>query len=67
MKASEMRELNMEDLQAELENLKAELFRLRFQHATKQLENPLQLKSVKRNIARVKTIMKEYEMEGANV
>ena len=66
MKTNEMRELNMEELQTELENLKSELFRLRFQHATNQLENPQQLKIVKKNIARVKTVMKEYEMEGAN-
>lgn len=65
MKASEMREMSMEELQAELENLKAELFRLRFQHATNQLENPMQLKTVKKNIARVKTIIKEYEINSA--
>ena len=65
MKANEIREMTSEELQHELEGLKSELFKLRFQHATKQLENPLKLKEVKKNIARVKTIMRENEINGS--
>ncbi|NMA65941.1 MAG: 50S ribosomal protein L29 [Clostridiaceae bacterium] len=65
MKASELkalREKTRDELNQELAELKAELFKLRFQHATNQLENPIKLKDVKRNIARVKTIMREMEL-----
>lgn len=65
MKATELkalREKTREELEQELRELKAELFKLRFQHATNQLENPNKLKEVKRNIARVKTIMREMEL-----
>jgi large subunit ribosomal protein L29 len=62
MKASEIREMTMNELNEELGNLKSELFKLRFQHATNQLENPLQLKIIKKDIARVKTIIRENEM-----
>ena len=65
MKAKEyVKELNAKDEKAlleELTNAKKELFNLRFQHATGQLANPMQLKQVKRDIARVKTIMTEME------
>ncbi|NLM76358.1 MAG: 50S ribosomal protein L29 [Clostridiaceae bacterium] len=66
MKASELkalREKTRDELNKELAELKAELFKLRFQHATNQLENPNKLRIVKRNIARVKTIMREKELE----
>ncbi len=65
MKASELKTLKektSEELVAELSALKSELFKLRFQHATSQLENPLKLKTVKKNIARVKTLMREMEL-----
>ncbi len=65
MKASELkalREKTRDELEQELRELKAELFKLRFQHATNQLENPNKLKEVKKNIARVKTIMREMEL-----
>lgn len=65
MKASELKELKektREELDQELVELKAELFKLRFQHATSQLENPIKLKMVKKNIARVKTIIREMEL-----
>lgn len=65
MKASELRDLRektREELDQELVELKAELFKLRFQHATSQLENPMKLKDVKKNIARVKTIIREMEL-----
>lgn len=64
MKASEIREKNQVELQKELTELKSELFKLRFQLATNQLENPMKLKDVKKSIARVKTIMKERELKG---
>jgi len=65
MKASDLKELRektREELNEELNELKAELFRLRFQHATSQLENPMRLKQVKKDIARVKTIIREKEL-----
>lgn len=65
MKASEMnllREKTREELEKELAELKAELFKLRFQHATNQLDNPMKLKEVKKDIARVKTIIREMEL-----
>ena len=62
MKANEIRSKSSEELQKELVALKEELFKLRFQHATNQLENPQQIASVKRDIARVKTIIREQEL-----
>jgi large subunit ribosomal protein L29 len=65
MKASELKALKektREELDQELAELKTELFKLRFQHATSQLENPMKLKEVKKNIARVKTIIREMEL-----
>jgi len=59
MKASELRELSTEELLRREEELKEELFNLRFQHFTGQLENTARLKQVKREIARVKTILRE--------
>jgi len=64
MKVSEIRELTQSELQEELNELKSELFKLRFQHATNQLENPMKLKDVKKSIARIKTIMREREIKG---
>lgn len=64
MKPSEMREKSIVELNGELVDLKEELFKLRFQHATKQLDNPLKLRSVKRDIARVRTILRERELKG---
>lgn len=65
MKLSEIREKSVAELNEELIALKEELFRLRFQHATNQLENPLKLRTVKREIARVKTIIRERELQGS--
>lgn len=62
MKATEIRKLNDADLAAKLSDLKATLFNLRFQHATGQLDNPSQIKGVKKDIARVKTIVREREL-----
>lgn len=66
MKANEIREKNQEELQKEMLELKSELFKLRFQHATNQLDNPMKLKEVRKNIARVKTILREKEVKGEN-
>jgi large subunit ribosomal protein L29 len=65
MKASELRDMTQEELQKELNELKSELFKLRFQLVTNQLENPMKLRDVKKSIARVKTVMREREIKGA--
>lgn len=65
MKSSELREKTQAELQKEFNDLKSELFKLRFQMATNQLENPMKLKEVKRSIARVKTIIREKEIKEA--
>ena len=59
MKASEIRELSLEEKLRKANDLKEELFNLRFQHEIGQLENPQKMKQVKREIARVKTIIRE--------
>ena len=59
MKAKEIRELTNEELEAKLKDLKAELFNLRFQLAINQLDNPMRISAVKKDIARVKTILHE--------
>lgn len=63
MKANDIRAKSGEELAKELLALKEELFKLRFQHATNQLENPLRLSAVRRDIARVKTVMREQEIK----
>ncbi|MGI6029970.1 MAG: 50S ribosomal protein L29 [Eubacteriales bacterium] len=62
MKANEIREMTAAELSAKLVELKSELFNLRFQHATNQLENPMKIKSVKKDLARIQTILKEKEL-----
>lgn len=57
MKASELRELSVDELNKKLAELKAELFNLRFQHAINQLENPSRINAVKKDIARVMTVL----------
>ena len=57
----EIRELSVEKLEAKLQELKKDLFMLRMQHATNQLDNPMQIAAVKKDIARVKTIIREKE------
>ncbi|MBQ5825298.1 MAG: 50S ribosomal protein L29 [Clostridia bacterium] len=61
MKAKELRELTEVELQEKLKNLKEELFHLRFQNAVNQLENPMRIKAVKKDIARVLTVLREYQ------
>ena len=63
MNAKEIRELSAEELNQKLASLKEELFNLRFQHATGQLENPTRIKDVKKSIARIKTIQREAEIK----
>ncbi|PZN09405.1 50S ribosomal protein L29 [Thermaerobacter composti] len=62
MKARELRELSDEELAKKLRELKEELFNLRFQAATGQLDNPMRLRQVRRDIARVQTIQREREL-----
>lgn len=61
MKASEIREMSTAELETKLKDLKAELFNLRFQLAINQLDNPMRISAVKKDIARVKTILRENE------
>ena len=63
MKAKEIRDLSAEELNQKLASLKEELFGLRFQLATGQLENPMRIKDVKKTIARIKTIQRENDMK----
>ena len=65
MRASEFREKTVDELNNELVSLKEEHFHLRFQNAINQLENPMRIKAVKKDIARVKTILREYEIKDA--
>ncbi|MEA4822902.1 MAG: 50S ribosomal protein L29 [Clostridiaceae bacterium] len=59
MKANEVRKMSPEELSAKLGDLKKDLFNLRFQNATKQIDNPLKIVEVRRDIARVQTILRE--------
>ena len=61
MKAKELKNLSVEDLNKNLNELKKDLFMLCMQHATNQLDNPMQLANVKKDIARIKTIIREKE------
>ena len=61
MKAGELRDLSVEELIEQGRELEEELFNLRFQHGTNQLENPIRMKQVRRDIARVKTVILEKE------
>ena len=62
MKIKEIRELGAAELEARVLDLKKELFNLRFQHATNQLDNPKRISEVKKDIARIKTVLKENEI-----
>jgi len=62
MKMDKIRDMSDNDLEKELVKMKNELFNLRFQHVTGQLENPMRMKDVKRDIARIKTVIRENEL-----
>ena len=62
MELKKMREMTEVELNTELDKMKKELFNLRFQHVTGQLENPVNMRELKRQIARVKTIIREKEL-----
>lgn len=66
MKANEIRQMTAQELDNKLNDLKAELFNLRFQLATGQLDNPMRIKSVRKDIARVKTIIRQREIKQIN-
>ncbi len=65
MKIDKMRNMSQAELASEEGKLRKELFNLRFQHVTGQLENPMKMKEVKRDIARIKTVMRENELKAA--
>lgn len=66
MKASEIRKLSAKELDAKLLELKDELFKLRFQQAVNQLDNPMRISAVKKDIAHIKTVQRDIELHGAN-
>ncbi len=66
MRASELRELTNQELQTKMTELKTELFNLRFQLATGQLDNPIRIKYVRKDIARVKTVVRQRELSKIN-
>ena len=66
MKASEIRKLSAKELDAKLLELKDELFKLRFQQAVNQLDNPMRISAVKKDIASIKTVQRDIELHGAN-
>ena len=63
MKANEIRNMSVEELNTKLADLKKDLFMLRMQHATNHLENPIKISNVRRDIARVKTVLREKQLE----
>ena len=65
MKASELRKMSASELDAKLSELKDELFKLRFQQAINQLDNPMRINAVKKDIARIKTVQRDVELHGA--
>ncbi len=67
MKTNEIREMNIEEMQRKVNDLKEELFNLRFQHEIGQLENPNKMKQTKRDIAQVRTIIREVELKNKTV
>ena len=66
MKASEIRQLSAAEMDAKLAELKKELFNLRFQQAVNQLDNPMRISAVKKDIARIKTVQRDIELHGSN-
>ena len=64
MKANEIRELSLDDLRAKIAELTEERFRLRFRSATESIENPMRVRAIRRDIARLNTILREKEAHG---
>ena len=64
MKATEIRKMSAAELENKLGDLKKDLFQLRLQHATNQLDNPIRIAQVKKDIARVKTLIREQQLAG---
>ncbi len=64
MKPNEIREMSVDDLRARLEELRTERFNLRFRSATESIENPMRFRSLRRDIARMQTILREKEANG---
>ena len=64
MELKKMRDMTVPELNAELKKQENELFNLRFQHVTGQLENPIKMRDVKKDIARIKTVIREKELQG---
>ena len=65
MRADDIRELSVEDMKARISELEEERFRLNFRSATEPLEDPLRLRGIRKDIARLKTILRERELESA--
>lgn len=65
MKANEIKDMTSEEIAEKVDSLKKELFNLRFQAATAQLDNPLRIKMVRKDIARAKTVLRERELSEA--
>ena len=63
MKANEIRAMSVSELEAKLVDLKKDLFMLRMQHATNHLDNPIKISNVRRDIARVKTVLRQKQLE----
>ena len=63
MKANEIRSMSVEELETKLTDLKKDLFMLRMQHATNHLDNPIKISNVRRDIARVKTVLRQKQLE----
>ena len=66
MKASEIRKMSAAELEEQLHELKDELFKLRFQQAINQLDNPMRISAVRKDIARVMTLQRDAELSGKN-
>lgn len=66
MKANEIKKLSAAELEAKLLELKDELFNLRFQQTINQLENPMRISAVKKDIARIKTVQRDIELHGTD-
>ena len=65
MKMKEIRDLSTAELETQILDLKKELFNLRFQHATNQLDNPMRIAEVKKTIAKMKTVVRERSLSGS--